>query len=160
MKRPCGCGERGRHKPTCNLVGVTKPIVKRESRTCGCGERGRHRPECSLGEGAKFIVNEYAGKTDTESLYYSGYGKPPTLTWYPNRERQRTIENRILKLVRRYKAFYLNTTSLDGNQEETWYIDGGNWVSINNEFIGHIKNCLEFLQGSKPLWYNKHRESI
>ena len=160
MKRLCGCGERGRHKPTCNLAGVTKSIVKREPRTCGCGKRGRHKPTCTLSIMVKPVIDEYEGKTDLQSLYYSGYGQPPILTWYPNKEYQRTIENRIIRLVRRYKAFRLNTTSLDGNQEETWYVDAGNWASVNGKMIGHIKNCLEFLQGSKPLWYNKSRESI
>ena len=159
MKRPCGCGERGRHKPTCNLVGISKPIVKKEPRTCGCGIRGRHKPTCSLSDRAVPIVNEYEGKTDIHSLYYAAYGKPPTLSWYPNKERQRTVENRITKLVRRYKPFYLNTTSLDNVQEETWYIDGGNWVSCDDQFIGHVNNCLEFLDGNHPMWYNKLRGS-
>ena len=160
MQRPCGCGERGRHKPTCNLAGIVKPKVKKEPRTCGCGERGRHKPTCTLSSTVESVKDEYEGKTDSQSLYYSGYGKPPTLTWYPNRERQRTVENRIVKLVGRYKSFYLNTTSLDSNQEEMWYIDGGNWASCNDQSVGHIKNCLEFLQGSKPLWYNKRRGSL
>ena len=159
MKRPCGCGERGRHKPTCNLAGITKPKVKREPRTCGCGERGRHKPTCTLSSMPTDVINEYAGRTDMQGLYYAAYGKPPTLTWHPNRERQRTVENRIIKLVRRYKPFNLNTTSLDGNQEETWYVDGGNWVSCDNQFIGHVNNCLEFLDGNHPMWYNKRRGS-
>ena len=159
MKRPCGCGERGRHKPTCNLAGIVKPKVKREPRTCGCGERGRHKPTCTLSSMPKDVINEYADRTDLQGLYYAAYGKPPTLTWYPNRKRQRTVENRIIRLVRRYKAFYLNTISLDGNQEETWYVDGGNWVSCNNQFVGHIKNCLEFLDSNKSMWYTKGRRS-
>ena len=160
MKRPCGCGERGRHKPTCNLAGITKPIVMKEPRTCGCGERGRHKPTCTLSSMPKDVVNEYAGRTDMQGLYYAAYGKPPTLTWYPNKERQRTVENRIIKLVRRYKPFYLNTTSLDNVQEETWYIDAGNWVSCGHRLIGHVNNCLEFLDGNNPMWYNQHRRSV
>ena len=154
MKRPCGCGERGRHKPTCNLVGTVKSKVKIEPRTCGCGERGRHKPDCSLSIRVEPKVNEYEGKTDVQSLYYSAYGKPPTLTWYPNKQRQRTIENRITKLVKRYKAFYLNTLSLETGENEHWYIDGGNWVYNNDtkKLIGHVKNCIEFLSG-----YNKRR---
>ena len=157
--RPCGCGERGRRKPTCNLAGVVKPKVKREPRTCGCGERGRHKPICSLSDRVKPTINEYEGKTDMKSLYYSAYGKPPTLTWYPNKERQKTVENRIIKLVKRYKAFYLITNSLDTGEEETWYVDGGNWVhkKDSHEPIGHIKNCLDFLHGLRPMWYTKKR---
>ena len=154
-KRPCGCGERGRHKPTCNLAGITKPKVNREPRTCGCGERGRHKPTCTLSSTVESVKDEYEGKTDMQSLYYSAYGKPPTLTWYPNKERQATVENRIIRLVKRYKAFYLNTTSLDNNKEETWFIDGGNWVSSDNQFIGRVNNCLEFLNGNHPMWYHK-----
>ena len=127
------------------------------NRTCGCWERGRHKPECSLSNKYVPIVNEYEGKTDINSIYYSAYGKPPTLTWYPDKERQRTVENRIVKLIRRFKPFYLNTKSLDTGEEETWYIDGGNWAWSNNKLVGHIKNCLKFLNGSKPLWYNKRR---
>ncbi len=50
--------------------------------------------------------NEYEGKTDINSIYYSAYGKPPTLTWYPDKERQRTVENRIVKLIRRFLYTY------------------------------------------------------
>jgi len=100
------------------------------------------------------VIDKYESNPDTtQSMYYSAYGKPPILTWYPNREHQRTVENRIIKLVRRHKAFYLNTISLHGNQEETWYVDGGNWASANEKLIGHVKNCLEFLEGRKPMWY-------
>ena len=152
--RPCGCGERGRHKPTCNLAGVTKPKVIREPRTCGCGESGRHKPTCSLTTTLKPVADEYEGKTDIKSLVHSAYGKPPTLTWYPNREHQRTVENRIIRLVGRYRSFYLNTLSVYTGELETWYIDGGNWAHVNDKLIGHIKNCLEFLDGRQPMWYN------
>ena len=152
MKRPCGCGERGRHKPICNLAGVTKPKVKREPRTCGCGERGRHKPTCTLSSTVESVTDVYEDKTDLESLVYSAYGKPPHLEWYPDKERQKTVENKIIKLVKRKKPFYLMTNSLATGEKELWYIDAGNWASTNGIFVGHINNCLEFLQGRHPLW--------
>ena len=47
-KRPCGCGERGRHKSTCNLRGISKPGYAKIIRTCGCSSQGRHKRTCSL----------------------------------------------------------------------------------------------------------------
>ena len=158
--RICGCGKRGRHKPTCAEANKTTTVVKKAPtlpRSCGCGARGKHKLECILSNKS---VSIYEGPTDIHSLVIYGYGIPPHLYWYPHKDRQKTIENRLIRLVRRYKAFYLNTTSLDNNQEETWYIDGGNWVSVNNEFIGHIKNCLEFLDGNSPMWYNERRRLV
>ncbi len=133
-------------------------------RECGCEDRGRHQRTCikHIDKQKIPIVNEYEGKTDINSLYYAAYGKPPSLSWYPNKERQRTVERRIEKLVRRYKAFYLTTTSVDDDlqEEEVWYIDGGNWASKidangYNKLVGHIKNCLEFLDGRHPKWIKR-----
>ena len=102
--------------------------------------------------------------SDIEKYYTEAYGKPPKLVWYPNKKRQLTVERRIKSLVKRKKAFYLTTTSLDqdSNEEETWYVDSGNWAhkKDSNEYnilVGHIKNCLEFLGGRKPLWKKKRR---
>ena len=99
-----------------------------------------------------------------EKLYTEGYGKPPKLLWYPDKKRQTTTEHKIRSLVKRKKAFYLTTTSLDqdSKEEETWYIDGGNWASKKsggeyNIVVGHIKNCLEFLGGTRPLWQKTRR---
>ena len=57
------------------------------------------------------------------------------------------------------REFSAGLLSLDNVQEETWYIDGGNWVyNIDTKIlIGHVKNCLEFLNGNNPIWYNKRR---
>ena len=92
-------------------------------------------------------------------LYVQAYGEPPRLSWYPNKTRQKTVENSIKRLVSKFKAFYLTTTSLDkdSDAEETWYVDGGNWVHKKdigeyNKLVGHVKNCLEFLGGRRPLW--------
>ena len=74
VKRPCGCGERGRHKSTCNKIGIKIIKEKKRPRNCGCGERGRHKPECSLSNKPIPIVDEYEGKMDLQSLYYSAYG--------------------------------------------------------------------------------------
>ena len=155
--RTCGCGKRGRHKPTCAEANKTTTVVKKAPtlpRSCGCGARGRHKIECILSNKSPPI---YEGATDIHSLVTYGYGIPPHLSWYPHKGRQKTIENRLIRLVRRYKAFYLTTTSLDSNEEETWYIDAGNYAGVSEGprkgiMVGHIKNCLEFLQGRRPLW--------
>lgn len=155
--RTCGCGKRGRHKPTCAEANQTVTVIKKTPsipRSCGCGARGRHKPTC---ETLIKTVITYEGATDIHSLVTYGYGIPPHLSWYPHKARQKTIENRLSRLVRRYKAFYLTTTSLDSNEEETWYIDAGNYAVISEGprkgiMVGHIKNCLKFLQGKRPLW--------
>ena len=136
-------------------------------RDCGCEDRGRHKRTCLKHIDKQKISLDKEPESFTEDkslyeLYISGYGKPPHLSWYPNKDRQRTVERRIEKLVRRYKAFYLTTTSVDesGETEETWYVDGGNWASKKdsdgyNKGVGHIKNCLEFLDGHKPMWQKR-----
>ena len=135
-------------------------------RDCGCEDRGRHKRTClrHIERKEKEIApaEEYLQGASLYELYIAGYGKPPHLSWYPNRDRQRTVERRIEKLVRRYKAFYLTTNSLDdlSEEEETWYIDGGNWASKTdangyNKPVGHIKNCLEFLDGRQSKWIKR-----
>ena len=85
------------------------------------------------------------------TLYKEAYGEPPKLKWFPNKSRQVTIERRISSLVDRKKPFYL---IIDDNEE--WFIDGGNWGRIKKEkkkslTIGHIKNILPFLRGANPI---------
>jgi len=132
-------------------------------RDCGCEDRGRHKRTClkhiERKEKGDVPVEECPQGASLHELYIAGYGKPLQLSWYPNKDRQRTVERRIEKLVRRYKAFYLTTSSLDSlsEEEETWYVDGGNWASKKdsngyNILVGHIKNCLEFLDGNRPIW--------
>ena len=177
--RTCGCGKRGRHKPTCSETGKPTQVIKKSivpSRSCGCGTRGRHKKECALRQLDKTIQIIPELNSESKSLYelyISGYGKPPSLSWYPNKTRQRTVERRIGKLVSRYKAFYLTTittSSLDNPsaEKETWFIDGGNWISkMSSEgkynLVGHVKNVLPFLQGSNPIpWgdWDKPQERI
>tara|TARA_R110000824_G_scaffold397369_1_gene600210 strand:- start:1029 stop:1436 length:408 start_codon:yes stop_codon:yes gene_type:complete len=130
-------------------------------RACGCEDRGRHRRTCikHIERAGQVSVLSENDSADFYELYIAGYGKPPHLSWYPNKSRQSLVERRIEKLIRRYKAFYLTTSSLDNSseEEETWFIDGGNWASKKdlsgyNIPIGHIKNCLEFLNGRQPKW--------
>ena len=139
-------------------------------RECGCEDRGRHQRTCIKHVERKkketvLVAEEFSGNGDINELYIAAYGKPPQLSWYPNKPRQKTVERRIEKLVRRYKAFYLTTTSIDEpiETEETWYIDGGNWASKTdsngyNKLIGHIKNCLEFLDGRRPMWGKRRKK--
>ena len=79
-------------------------------------------------------------------------------------KRTKVIERRIRSLLRRSKPFYLTTLSIEDNETiEEWYIDSGGWVSIqgresgNYKTLGHIKNCLEFLDGGQPMWYDPTR---
>lgn len=136
-------------------------------RNCGCEDRGRHKRTCLKHIDKHNIPIDKEPESFIEDkslneLYVNAYGKPPSLSWYPNKERQRTVERRIEKLVRRYKAFYLTTTSIDelAETDETWFIDGGNWASKTdsngyNVLVGHIKNCLEFLDGNQPKWIKR-----
>ncbi len=78
--------------------------------------------------------------------------------------RTKTAERRIRSLVRRNKSFTLQTTSIeDGKTEEEWFVDSWGWVSILHSdkqfsgFLGHIKNLLEFFNGSQPMWYDPNR---
>ena len=78
--------------------------------------------------------------------------------------RTKTAERRIRSLIRRNKSFILQTTSIeDGKTKEEWVVDSGGWVSIQypdgrfRGFLGHIKNLLEFLKGSQPMWYDPDR---
>jgi hypothetical protein len=139
-------------------------------RDCGCEDRGRHKRTClkhvERKEKGIAPAEEYLQGVSLHELYIAGYGKPPHLSWYPDKDRQKTVERRIEKLVRRYKAFYLTTNSVDdlSEEEETWFIDGGNWASKKdsdgyNILIGHITNCLEFLDGRKPIWKKRRVNS-
>ena len=53
--------------------------------------------------------------------------------------------------------------SLDNLNEETWFVDSWGWAftkNYNNKYnnlLGHIKNCLEFLNGPRPKWFNLDR---
>ena len=113
-------------------------------RDCGCEDRGRHKRTClkhiERKEKEDVPVEEYPQGASLHELYIAGYGKLPYLSWYPNRDRQRTVERRIEKLVHRYKAFYLTTSSLDdlSEEEEIWFIDGGNWVSKKDSNVYNI----------------------
>ena len=78
--------------------------------------------------------------------------------------RTKTAERRIISLINRNNSFYVDTYSIeDGKTKETWYVDGGGWVSIQGEesgnykHIGHIKNLLKFLDGNQPMWYDPER---
>ena len=66
----------------------------------------------------------------------------------------RTFLGILISLGKALLSVGLNNSS---EEEETWFIDGGNWASKKdlsgyNIPIGHIKNCLEFLNGRQPKW--------
>ena len=141
--RNCGCDDRGRHKRTCNVHIERKQ--KEEADTNG----NVYKPYEEGDDKGEYIYN----------LFVQGYGKPAHVEWYPDKARQSTMENRIKRYVKRFKAFHLTTTSLDKDSDEveTWYVDGGNWVHKKegkeyNILVGHVKNCLPFLGGRNPLW--------
>ena len=79
--------------------------------------------------------------------------------------RTKTVERRILSLLRRHKSFLLTTLSVKDNRtKEEWHIDSWGWVSImnpeNNKYEGnqgHLRNSLEFLGGPQPIWYDPDR---
>ena len=85
-----------------------------------------------------------------------GLPKLPSLTLLG--KRTKTVEKRIRSLVKRKKAFFLTTISLDGTKEETWFVDSGNWVWVEGKFIGHVKNCIRFFHGPHPLWLDDNRK--
>ena len=109
---------------------------------------------------------------DEEHIPIGGDGKyepweKPTLQWFPHKKRQKGVEKRIRSLMRRRRAFYLETTDFEG-EPITWHVDGWGWVSDktrnpDNDFydhtIGHLNNCVEFLGGSQRLWENKKRST-
>ena len=127
-KRTCGCGERGRHKPTCNLTSVRIVQI--------------HEEELA-------VENKLVTMTQ---IYNKYYGKPPELAWSFTKKRQAVVEKRIIKLVNKLKPFYLTVTTPEATIEE-WFIDGGNWVSAKQTdgkyrgLVGHIKNLLPFIKG-------------
>ena len=96
---------------------------------------------------------------DFLKYYEEAYGKRPTLKWSPTKTRQATVEKRILRLLKRYKAFFIDTN------EEVLFIDAGNWVHLQtnvgkyNKIIGHANNVLPFIKGAKNIewgsWNNK-----
>jgi len=162
MARPCGCGDRGRHKPTCDLASPPKAKVIKEPRACGCSALGRHKKECGTVSAVPIPMEvmeddevlSLGGGNDDEEVEWIR----PTLTWLPDKKRQKTVEKRIRSLMRRRRSFYLDTINFD-NERETWFVDSFSWVTqldpetgIYSEYVGHLKNCLQFLGGSKGLW--------
>ena len=162
MARPCGCGDRGRHKPTCDLASPPKAKVIKEPRACGCSALGRHKKECGTVSAVPILMEVME---DDEVLFLGGANDDeevewirPTLTWLPDKKRQKTVEKRIRSLMRRRRSFYLDTINFD-SERETWFVDSFSWVTqldpetgIYSEYVGHLKNCLQFLGGSKGLW--------
>lgn len=80
-------------------------------------------------------------------------------------KRTKTAEKKVVSLLRRNKPFFIDTYSIeDGTTKEIWYIDSGGWASkqggledVQFKQLGHIKNLLEFLGGSHPMWYDPER---
>ena len=80
-------------------------------------------------------------------------------------KRTKAVESRIRNLLRRNKPFYLTTVSIeDGKTIEEWFVSSGGWVYISDpltgiykDALGHIKNCLLFLNGNNPIWYDPER---
>ena len=95
------------------------------------------------------------------TYYEEAYGKRPTLKLTPTKKRQATVERRIVRLLKRYKSFFIDTG------EEIFFIDGGNWVHLqinNNEYnkiIGHANNVLPFIRGKRNIpWGSWNEEQI
>ena len=83
---------------------------------------------------------------------------PPEVKYNPNHKRTKGAEKRIRSFLRRKKTFLLHTVSVEDNKtKETWHVDSGGWASVTNKSLGHLVNCLEFLGGSQPIWYDPTR---
>lgn len=102
---------------------------------------------------------------ETIKFFEEAYGKRPTVKWSPHKSRQSTIEKRMLRLLKRFKSFYVDTG------EEILFVDGGNWVHKANEdglykkgLIGHAKNIFPFTRGSKMIqwgsWDNEELKEV
>ena len=158
--RPCGCGARGRHKPTCalaNTVAVKEKTVV-QARTCECSTRGRHSKNCITLQ-VDDIEEPITNDPNVYMLYLHEkyYGKIPHLSWVFNKDRQVTTEKRIASLLKKNKPLHLQVVTVDG-QKEDWYIDSGNHVSLKNEdgkykdLIGNAYNVLPFLTKRVTVW--------
>lgn len=145
-KRTCGCGERGRHKPTCQLR-----LVKTASEIVS--------DNLTLKNLNKPYVDIMRVKDDAaliHQLYLRAYGKPPELAWSFNKKRQLIMEKRIRRCINKKRAFYLTLTKSD-NTVERLYIDGGNWASNlqfdgSHKLVGHIRNMLPFIEEGIIFW--------
>jgi len=89
----------------------------------------------------------------------------PELKYNPNHKRTKGVRKKIQMYLRRHKSFFLHTVSVEDNETlETWLVESGGWVSrldpstgTYKGTYGHIKNLLQFLEGSKPMWYDPDR---
>jgi hypothetical protein len=77
---------------------------------------------------------------------------PVHITWIPGKKRQKTVQKRILRLLKRFKAFYLNT------KEDFFFVDGGAWVYKKredgkyNKLVMHAKKFFPFIQSNVKSW--------
>ena len=86
----------------------------------------------------------------------------PELKYNTNHKRTKSVEKKIISYLRRNKSFILHTVSVEDNKTgQQWFVDGGGWASLIDAegelLLGHIKNLLQFLGGSQPLWYDLDR---
>ena len=71
---------------------------------------------------------------------------------FERKTRQKTVEKSILRLLKWYKAFFLNTGL------EELFVDGGSWVwekgdnGKYNKLIGHAKNFFPFIRKNITYW--------
>ena len=90
-------------------------------------------------------------------LYMPLINKRPTLKWDPINTRQKIIQRRINRLLKKFTAFYL----IVGNEE--FFIDGGRWIYMKtdsgkyNKFIGHAKNFFPFIETKKSIPWGSWR---
>jgi len=83
--------------------------------------------------------------------------KCPTLKWDPSNPRQKIIQRKINKLLKKFRAFYLIV------EDEEFFIDSGRWIYMKNDsgkynkFIGHSKNFFPFIETGKLITWGSWR---
>ena len=74
---------------------------------------------------------------------------PVHITWIRGKKRQKMVQKRIFRLLKRQRFFILNTG------EEELFIDGGAWVwqkgdnEKYNKIIGNAQNFFPFIQSRR-----------
>ena len=71
---------------------------------------------------------------------------PDYITWIPGKKRQKTVQKRILRLLKKHRFFILNTG------EEEFFVDKGSWVwqkgdnGKYNKLIGNAQKFFPFIK--------------
>ena len=124
LNRPCGCGARGRHKPTC-ILSTNNNDVKESKEV-----------DSFFGGGVPFdgLTREVYEKRKREEYEKS----LPHIHWSSKKTRQTTVENRIKNLAKRRKTFFLTV-----DEKYDWIVVSGvnvSWTREATEMYGYEKS--------------------